>query len=93
MKANSILMIFVKFVAIFVFTIAVMYILAKLIPPPKGTAFDGLEYVLKPVFVSLISGFIYLLVSLIKPKHEKKLFISALLISFIYSVLLYVHVL
>lgn len=93
MKANPILITLLKFIAIFVFTIAVIFILAKLIPPPKGTAFDGLDYVLKPVFVSLISGFIYLLVSLIKPKHEKKLFLSALLINLIYAVLLYMKVL
>ena len=93
MKARNILICFLKFIGIIVFTLVVTFIMALLYPPPKGTAFDGLDYVLKPVYLSFVTGIIYLVLSLSKNQFEKKLFLLALLVNFIYVVLLYLRVL
>jgi hypothetical protein len=93
MKAKDILISFLKFFAIIIFTLAATFIMAKLFPPPKGTAFDGLDYLLKPIYMSFISGFIYLLLSFSKIKNEKTFFISALLINLCYVVLLFLRIL
>jgi hypothetical protein len=93
MKATNILIVFLKLIAIIVFTLGATFIMAKLFPPPKGTAFDGLEYVLKPIYLSLFSGCIYLLHSFYKIKNEKIFFISALLLNLGYVVLLFLRIL
>lgn len=92
MKVKDILISFLKYFAIIIFSLAVVFIMAKLFPPPKGTAFDGLDYVLKPIYMSLFSGFIFLLLSLTKTKHERAYFVLALFVNLIFVVLLFVNV-
>ena len=92
MKAKGILILFAKFFSIVIFTLVATFIMAKLFPPRKGTGFDGLEYVLKPIYMSLFSGAIYLVFSLTKTKHEVKYFLLALFVNFMYAVLLFLNV-
>ena len=93
MKAKDILVSVLKYFSIIIFALAATFIMAKLFPPPRGTAFDGLDYVLKPICMSLISGFIYLVVSLTKTKHERNIFLVALFVNIVYVVLLFLKVL
>ncbi|MBK8775656.1 MAG: hypothetical protein IPM10_12765 [Chitinophagaceae bacterium] len=92
MKAKGILILFAKFFSIVIFTLVATFIMAKLFPPPKGTGFDGLDYVVKPIYMSLFSGFIYLVFSLTKTKHEGRYFLLALFVNFMYVVLLFLNV-
>ena len=78
MKAKGILILFAKFFSIVIFTLV--------------ATFDGLDYVLKPIYMSLFSGAIYLVFSLTKTKHEVKYFLLALFVNFMYAVLLFLNV-
>lgn len=92
MKAKNILISICKFFTVVVFTLAATWVMAKLFPPPKGTAFDGLNYILKPFFVSGISGLIYLLLALTGVKYEKQIFVFTLLVNLIYVILLFIGI-
>lgn len=91
MQAKTILIIFVKAILIFIFTIVFTFIMALLLPPPKGTAFDGLEYILMPIYVSLGVGFLYFLVSVFYQKFSRQAFYLSLLICALYVTLLYLR--
>jgi len=89
---RDVLISFAKFISIIIFTLVASFIMAKLFPPPKGTGFDGLAYVLKPIYMSIFLGFIYFVLSLFKTKHEGKYFLFALFVNFTYVVLLFLNV-
>lgn len=92
MNIKGVLISFTKFISIIIFTLVASLIVAKLFPPPKGTGFDGLDYVLKPIYMSIFSGFIYFVLSLSKTKHERRYFLLALSVNFIYVALLFQNV-
>lgn len=92
MKPNIIFILILKSLSIIAITIAATFVMALFFPPPKGTAFDGLDYVLKPVYVSSLSAVVYFLFGIVKQPLEKKLFYAALCLSVLYVVLLYLHV-
>ncbi len=92
MKVKVVLISFVKFISIIIFTLVATFIMAKLFPPPRGTGFDGLEYLLKPIYMSLFSGFIYFVLSLSKTKHEGRNFLLALSFNLMYVVFLFLNV-
>lgn len=93
MNISMVLILILKFFTIIAFTLVFTFIMARLFPPAKVIGFDGLDYVLKPIYLSIASGLFYLLISLTQAKYEKKSFLAALLINFIYISLLFLNIL
>ena len=93
MKTKIILIALFRMIAVMLFTLVITFIMGKLSPPPKGTAFDALDYVLLPVYFGLAAGIVNFVSTLINQHTGRKVFYMSLFICTVFVVLLYLRIL
>lgn len=76
-------------ISIILINLLLMYILALVFPPPKGTGFDGLDYALKPVFFSLIVTVIFIITALLRKNRYMHFYLLSLILCFGFALGLY----
>ena len=75
---KKMLIILLKSAAIFFAVMTVLFLMVKIKPLPKGTGFDGLEYVLFPFYAAVGCAIAYLVMAIIRRDWEKRLFSIAI---------------
>lgn len=85
MKSAFVFRVFLAGVSLILINLLLTYLLARIFPPPKGSGFDGLDYVLKPFFFSLILSFLFISISLMYKSRQKQAYFLSLLLCFLYS--------
>ena len=75
---KKLLMILLKGVAIFFAIMTMLFVMVQIKPLPRGTGFDGMEYVIYPFFAAAGCGLLYVVMSFIKREWEKRLFYATL---------------
>ncbi len=93
MKTKIILIALARLLAVILATMAITFLMGKLAPPPKGTGFDSLDYVLLPFYTAIIAGMVTFVSTLINRYTGRKVFYISLLICTLFVVLLYVRIL
>lgn len=75
---KKLLLIVLKGVAIFFAVSIMLYVMAQIKPLPRGTGFDGLEYVIFPLIAAVVCSLGYVMMAMVKREWETKLFYSLL---------------
>ncbi len=93
MKTKIILIALFRMIAVVLFTLAITFVMGKISPPPKGTAFDALDYVLLPLYFGLAAGIVNFVTTFINRLTGRKVFYVSIFICTAFVVLLYLRIL